>query len=93
MSRRGAETVLRVRLRAALQQTFDEIGIELVRGPMQRRGAVALRGGMSITPDRSLRWLSRADLVLVPGLDDHRSRAPEPLLEALRRILTRVAAP
>ncbi|MCX5203096.1 helix-turn-helix domain-containing protein [Streptomyces sp. NBC_00237] len=51
--------------------------------------AVPLLGGMSITPDRTPAWLSRADLVLVPGLDDHRRRAPEPLLEALRRAHSR----
>ncbi|GAA2950019.1 GlxA family transcriptional regulator [Kitasatospora cinereorecta] len=46
---------------------------------------VALRGGLSLTPDRTLAWLSRADLVVVPGLDDHLTPAPEPVLEALRR--------
>ncbi|WP_329615510.1 helix-turn-helix domain-containing protein [Streptomyces brevispora] len=46
---------------------------------------VPLRGGLSLTPDRTLAWLSRADLIVVPGLDDHLTPAPGPVLEALRR--------
>jgi len=46
---------------------------------------VQLRGGLSLTPDRTLAWLARADLVVVPGLDDHETPAPEPALDALRR--------
>ncbi|MEU5660281.1 helix-turn-helix domain-containing protein [Streptomyces sp. NPDC047737] len=46
---------------------------------------VPLRGGLSLTPDRALAWLDRADLVVVPGLDDHVTPAPAPVLEALRR--------
>ncbi|MEU1932412.1 helix-turn-helix domain-containing protein [Streptomyces sp. NPDC019826] len=46
---------------------------------------VQLRGGLSLTPDRTLAWLARADLVVVPGLDDHETPAPEPVLDALRR--------
>ncbi|WP_328539011.1 GlxA family transcriptional regulator [Streptomyces sp. NBC_00344] len=46
---------------------------------------VPMRGGLALAPDRTLDWLARADLVLVPGLDDHLTRAPEPVLEALRR--------
>lgn len=45
---------------------------------------VPLRGGLSLTPDRTLAWLDRADLIVVPGLDDHLTPAPEPVLEALR---------
>lgn len=47
---------------------------------------VALRGGLTLTPDRTLAWLSRADLIVVPGLDDHVTPAPAPLLGALRRV-------
>ncbi|WKX71845.1 GlxA family transcriptional regulator [Streptomyces sp. XD-27] len=46
---------------------------------------VALRGGLTLTPDRGLDWLVRADLVVVPGLDDHLTPAPAPVLQALRR--------
>ncbi|MFD7630707.1 GlxA family transcriptional regulator [Streptomyces sp. NPDC059851] len=46
---------------------------------------VPMRGGIALTPDRTLAWLPRAELVLVPGLDDHVTPAPEPVLAALRR--------
>ncbi|MFD6423932.1 GlxA family transcriptional regulator [Streptomyces sp. NPDC060198] len=46
---------------------------------------VALRGGLSLTPDRTLAWLARADLIVVPGLDDQLTPAPAPVLDALRR--------
>ncbi|KPC66498.1 GlxA family transcriptional regulator [Streptomyces chattanoogensis] len=46
---------------------------------------VPMRGGLAFTPDRTLAWLPRAELILVPGLDDHVTRAPEPVLAALRR--------
>lgn len=46
---------------------------------------VPMRGGLALHPDRTLTWLSRADLILIPGLDDHLTPAPEPVLEALRR--------
>ncbi|GAA3015468.1 GlxA family transcriptional regulator [Streptomyces fulvorobeus] len=46
---------------------------------------VPLRGGLTLTPDRTLAWLNRADLVVVPGLDDHVTPAPAPVLDALRR--------
>ncbi|MFF2849889.1 GlxA family transcriptional regulator [Streptomyces sp. NPDC058001] len=46
---------------------------------------VPMRGSLTLTPDRTLSWLSRADLVVVPGLDDHLTPAPEPVLAALRR--------
>ncbi|MGW2178603.1 GlxA family transcriptional regulator [Streptomyces sp. NPDC001732] len=46
---------------------------------------IPLRGGLSLAPDRTLAWLARADLVVVPGLDDHVTPAPAPVLEALRR--------
>lgn len=46
---------------------------------------IAMRGGLSLTPDRTLAWLTRADLIVVPGLDDHLIPAPAPVLEALRR--------
>ncbi|WP_454356846.1 GlxA family transcriptional regulator [Streptomyces calvus] len=49
------------------------------------RTAVPMRGGLALHPDRSLRWLDRADLVVVPGLDDHLTPAPAPVLAALRR--------
>ncbi|MBT2388530.1 helix-turn-helix domain-containing protein [Streptomyces sp. ISL-1] len=46
---------------------------------------VPMRGGLSLTPDRPLAWLARADLILIPGLDDHLTPAPQPVLDALRR--------
>ncbi|RPK40441.1 helix-turn-helix domain-containing protein [Streptomyces sp. ADI93-02] len=50
---------------------------------------VQLRGGLSLTPDRTLAWLARADLIVVPGLDDHLTPAPGPVLDALRHAHTR----
>ncbi|MFF9625283.1 GlxA family transcriptional regulator [Streptomyces griseosporeus] len=52
------------------------------------RTPVPLRGGLSLHPDRTLTWLDRADLIVVPGLDDL-GPAPEPVLDALRRAHTR----
>ncbi|MFD9789492.1 GlxA family transcriptional regulator [Streptomyces sp. NPDC059070] len=49
------------------------------------RTPVPMRGGLELTPDRTLAWLPRAELILVPGLDDHVTPAPEPVLAALRR--------
>ncbi|MER5583932.1 helix-turn-helix domain-containing protein [Streptomyces asoensis] len=46
---------------------------------------VPMHGGLALHPDRTLDWLSRADLILVPGLDDHLTPAPAPVLDALRR--------
>lgn len=46
---------------------------------------IAMRGGLTLLPDRALSWLDRADLILVPGLDDHLTPAPQPVLDALRR--------
>ncbi|PKV90001.1 GlxA family transcriptional regulator [Streptomyces sp. TLI_146] len=53
---------------------------------------VAMRGGLTLTPDRTLAWLHRAELILVPGLDDHVTPAPEPVLAALRRAHARGTA-
>ncbi|MCX5036214.1 MULTISPECIES: GlxA family transcriptional regulator [Streptomyces] len=47
--------------------------------------AVMMRGGLALHPDRPLDWLAEADLVVVPGLDDHLTPAPAPVLAALRR--------
>lgn len=61
---------------------------------------VPMRGGLTLTPDRTLDWLSGTgtrtrpgtrtgaatpDLIVVPGLDDHLTPAPPPVLGALRR--------
>ncbi|MEC4020508.1 GlxA family transcriptional regulator [Streptomyces sp. H27-D2] len=46
---------------------------------------VPMRGGLTLTPDRTLRWLDRAELILVPGLDDCTTPAPVAVLEALRQ--------
>ncbi|MFF1687308.1 MULTISPECIES: GlxA family transcriptional regulator [unclassified Streptomyces] len=50
---------------------------------------VPMRGGLTLAPDRTLTWLTRlapaTDLLVVPGLDDHLTPAPEPVLESLRR--------
>lgn len=45
---------------------------------------VPISGGLTLAPDRPLDWATRADLVIVPGLDDHR-RPAGPVLDALRR--------
>ncbi|MGW1021918.1 GlxA family transcriptional regulator [Streptomyces niveus] len=50
---------------------------------------IPLRGGLTLTPDRTLAWLTRADLIVVPGLDDHLTPAPASVLDALRRAHTR----
>jgi transcriptional regulator GlxA family with amidase domain len=47
-------------------------------------GPVAMRGGLVLVPDRTLAWLPRAGLILVPGLDEL-TETPEPVLAALRR--------
>lgn len=49
---------------------------------------VPIRGGLTLTPDRGLTWLNRltgTDLIVVPGLDDHLTSAPAPVLDALRK--------
>ncbi|MFJ1730928.1 GlxA family transcriptional regulator [Streptomyces sp. NPDC088254] len=46
---------------------------------------IPMRGGLTLLPDRALSWLSHADLILVPGLDDHLTPAPKPVLDALCR--------
>ncbi|MFE7807383.1 GlxA family transcriptional regulator [Streptomyces sp. NPDC057430] len=46
---------------------------------------LSLRGGLTLTPDRPLSWLARADLVLVPGIENPDAETPAPLLEALRQ--------
>ncbi|MFF4397957.1 GlxA family transcriptional regulator [Streptomyces sp. NPDC001480] len=50
---------------------------------------IPMRGGLSLLPDRTLTWLDQADLILIPGLDDHLTPAPTPVLDALRRAHTR----
>ncbi|WP_189315008.1 GlxA family transcriptional regulator [Streptomyces brasiliensis] len=45
---------------------------------------IPMRGGLALHPDRTLTWLDRADLVVIPGLDDHLTPAPAPVLDALR---------
>ncbi|GAU69165.1 putative AraC family transcriptional regulator [Streptomyces sp. NBRC 110611] len=49
------------------------------------RAPVPMRGGLTLAPDRTLRWLDRAELILVPGLDDCITPAPAAVREALRR--------
>jgi transcriptional regulator GlxA family with amidase domain len=55
---------------------------------LRRAGAtltpVALSGGLTLTPDRTLDRLADADLVVVPGLESPDIEAPEPVLAALR---------
>ncbi|MFD7326928.1 GlxA family transcriptional regulator [Streptomyces sp. NPDC059875] len=49
---------------------------------------ITLRGGLTLTPDRTLDWLdglTPSDLVLVPGIEDPDAETPTPVLEALRR--------
>ncbi|MFF8267891.1 GlxA family transcriptional regulator [Streptomyces sp. NPDC016562] len=47
-------------------------------------GPVALPGGLTLTPDRGLDWLTTADLVVVPALAEPADPTPEPVLAALR---------
>lgn len=60
-----------------------------LRRVAEDRTPVPMRGGFTLTPDRTLTWLTRlapaTDLLVVPGLDDHLTPAPEPVLESLRR--------
>ncbi|WP_308377737.1 helix-turn-helix domain-containing protein [Streptomyces sp. ISL-98] len=53
------------------------------------RTPVPMRGGLTLTPDRTFGWLADADLLVVPGLDDHLTPAPAQVLDALRRAHTR----
>ncbi|MFI9001120.1 GlxA family transcriptional regulator [Streptomyces sp. NPDC053541] len=49
---------------------------------------VPLSGGLSLTPDRPLDWLSGfrpTDLVVVPGIENPDADLPAPLLDALRQ--------
>lgn len=46
---------------------------------------VPMPGGLTLTPDRPLDWIDRADLVVVPGLVDHETTVAAPVLDALRR--------
>ncbi|MFI2436457.1 GlxA family transcriptional regulator [Streptomyces sp. NPDC018693] len=57
---------------------------DLRRVATDRTTAIPMRGGLSLQPDRVLTWLTRADLIVVPGLDDHLTPAPAPVLDALR---------
>ncbi|WP_137988677.1 GlxA family transcriptional regulator [Streptomyces vilmorinianum] len=45
---------------------------------------IPIRGGLTLTPDRSLDWLTEADLVLVPGIENPDADVPEAVLDALR---------
>ncbi|MEU8758428.1 helix-turn-helix domain-containing protein [Streptomyces sp. NPDC048659] len=52
---------------------------------------VPLTGGLSLTPDRPLHWLTTltpADLVVVPGVEDPHADLPAPVLDALRHAHT-----
>ncbi|MEV4744690.1 helix-turn-helix domain-containing protein [Streptomyces sp. NPDC049555] len=48
------------------------------------RAPVQMPGGLVLAPDRDLDWLGTADLVVVPGVDDHLAPVPPPVLHALR---------
>ncbi|WP_217254140.1 GlxA family transcriptional regulator [Streptomyces sp. AC602_WCS936] len=58
---------------------------ELRRAAADGTTVVPMRGGLALHPDRPLDWLDRAALVVVPGLDDHLTPAPAPVLDALRQ--------
>ncbi|MFJ2783151.1 MULTISPECIES: GlxA family transcriptional regulator [unclassified Streptomyces] len=65
---------------------------ELRRAAADPDTPVPLRGGLTLTPDRSLDWLdglTPTDLVLVPGVEDPDADVPPPVLDALRRAHTR----
>ncbi|MFF9843585.1 GlxA family transcriptional regulator [Streptomyces sp. NPDC020422] len=64
---------------------------ELRRAAADPATPVPLRGGLSLTPDRPLHWLTGlapTDLVLVPGIEDPDADVPAPVLDALRRAHT-----
>ncbi|MET9507632.1 helix-turn-helix domain-containing protein [Streptomyces flavidovirens] len=54
------------------------------------RTPVPMRGGLTLTPDRTLNWLgdtgtgTAPELIVIPGLDDHLTPAPPQILDALR---------
>ncbi|MFJ2899813.1 GlxA family transcriptional regulator [Streptomyces sp. NPDC087218] len=58
---------------------------ELRRVAADPAAPVSLGGFLSLTADRGLDWLDRADLVVVPGVEDPDAEVPEPVLDALRR--------
>lgn len=61
---------------------------DLPRYELRRCGSgpagVRLGGGCYARPERGLDWLRRADLVVVPGIDDPSREVPAELLAALR---------
>lgn len=64
---------------------------ELRRAAADPATPVPLRGGLSLTPDRPLHWLTEltpGDLVLVPGIEDPDADVPAPVLDALRQAHT-----
>ncbi|MEU0118269.1 helix-turn-helix domain-containing protein [Streptomyces bobili] len=63
----------------------DAPAFDLRRVATDTTTPVPMRGGLSLLPDRTLSWLPSADLILVPGLDDHLTPAPASVLDALRR--------
>ncbi|GAA4906614.1 GlxA family transcriptional regulator [Streptomyces coeruleoprunus] len=58
---------------------------ELHRAAADPDTPLPMPGGLTLTPDRPLTWLDRADLVVVPGLVDPDTTVPGPVLDALRR--------
>ncbi|MFF4021197.1 GlxA family transcriptional regulator [Streptomyces sp. NPDC001843] len=58
---------------------------ELRRVAIAPGTSIPMPGGLTLTPDRPLDWLDKADLVIVPGLGDPDTAVPAPVLEALRR--------
>ncbi|MFF4227499.1 GlxA family transcriptional regulator [Streptomyces sp. L500] len=48
------------------------------------RAPVRMPGGLTLAPDEALDWTATADLVVVPGVEDHLATVPEPVLDALR---------
>ncbi|WP_418958421.1 GlxA family transcriptional regulator [Streptomyces tritici] len=61
---------------------------ELRRVAPDPAAPIPLTGGLALTADRALDWLDRADLVVVPGVEDPDADVPEPVLAALRRAHT-----
>ncbi|MFD3895426.1 GlxA family transcriptional regulator [Streptomyces cellulosae] len=58
---------------------------ELRRTAADPGDPIPMPGGLTLTPDRPLDWLDRADLIVVPGLVDHDTPVAGPVLDALRR--------
>jgi transcriptional regulator GlxA family with amidase domain len=68
----------------ATHGTVPDLPAVEVRRCAADRAPVTLTGGATATPDATLGWLRRADLVVVPGMADPAVAPTEPVTAALR---------